>query len=331
MNLQAGVFLTIVGINALFLASASFGRPDVAAASRDEPASRSRLPLDGFTGSGKETQVMLVLSRRLNEKILLPSIHTSVEVLDIKGDRVRLGIEAPTSVTILREELAGRQAPGASDRQTTAAAKRPMEATLDAVEALARQNRHQLRNHLNSATIGIALAQRQLQEGQVAQAESTLAKISLGVGKMTQQLNQVLATGQPRQEAPRQAAPKALLVEDQDNECQLLAGLIRLAGYEVATAGDGVAALDYLHQHGCPDVMLLDMMLPRCDGPTTVRRLRDEPAFNDLKIYAISGHTPDEVGFDYRASGVARWFQKPLDPELLLRELSATRLTSVAV
>ncbi len=53
---------------------------------------------------------MLVLSRRLNEKILLPSIHTSVEVLDIKGDRVRLGIEAPASVTILREELAARQA-----------------------------------------------------------------------------------------------------------------------------------------------------------------------------------------------------------------------------
>ncbi len=53
---------------------------------------------------------MLVLSRRLNEKILLPSIHTSVEVLDIKGDRVRLGIEAPASVMILREELAARQA-----------------------------------------------------------------------------------------------------------------------------------------------------------------------------------------------------------------------------
>ena len=70
---------------------------------------------------------MLVLSRRLNEKILLPSIHTSVEVLDIKGDRVRLGIEAPANVTILREELAARQAaeggpvarPSASARQSS--------------------------------------------------------------------------------------------------------------------------------------------------------------------------------------------------------------------
>ena len=267
---------------------------------------------------------MLVLSRRLNEKILLPSIHTSVEVLDIKGDRVRLGIEAPASVTILREELAGRPTAGPVDR---AGARRPSAEALAAIEELARKNRHQLRNHLNSATIGIALAKRQLEAGQLVQAEATLSKISLGVGKMSQQLEQALGPNPPVSQTPR----KALLVEDQDNECQLLAGLIRLAGFEVATAGDGVAALDYLHEHGCPDVMLLDMMLPRCDGPTTVRRLRDEPAFNDLKIFAISGHTPDEVGFDYRASGVARWFQKPLDPELLLGELSATRLASVAV
>ncbi len=121
------------------------------------------------------------------------------------------------------------------------------------------------------------------------------------------------------------------MVEDDDNESELLAGLLRIAGFEVATAIDGADAIDYLHRHQCPDFLLVDMMLPRCDGPTTIRRLRDEPAFNQLKIYAISGMTPDQVGFDYRASGVTRWFQKPLKPELLLRELSATRLEAVAV
>jgi CheY-like chemotaxis protein len=129
----------------------------------------------------------------------------------------------------------------------------------------------------------------------------------------------------------RMSAPKALLVEDDHNECELLAGFFRLAGYEVATAGDGSDAIDYLQQHERPDVMLLDMMLPRCDGPTTIRRLRDDPAFNDLKIFAMSGYTPDQIGLDCGASGVARWFQKPLNPELLLRELNATRLESVAV
>jgi carbon storage regulator CsrA len=283
---------------------------------------------------------MLVLSRRINEKILLPSIHASVEVLDIKGDRVRLGIEAPASVTILREELAGRQSGAVPAGAPPLAAKQPSAATIEAIEELARKSRHQFRNHLNSATIGIALVQRQMQAGQFAQAESTLAKITTGVNKMTEQLDEVILPGAgathvsgPAAAAPAAVknAPKALLVEDDHNECELLAGFFRLAGYQVATASDGADALDYLHEHECPDVMLLDMVLPRCDGPTTIRRLRDEPAFNDLKIYAISGLTPDQVGFDYRASGVARWFQKPLNPELLLRELNATRLASVAV
>jgi two-component system, OmpR family, response regulator len=301
---------------------------------------------------------MLVLSRKLNEKILLPSIHTSVEVLDIKGDRVRLGIEAPASVTILREELAARQAAEgglpvrptapvrkpAGDRATAALAEAaPVDPaaieSMEAAQALVRRHRHQFRNHLNSATIGIALVQRQLQAGMLAQAEATLTKISTGVHQMTDQLelvilppgalsagNEVLPAG-----PAKKGAPRALLVEDDHNECQLLAGFLRLAGYQVATANDGSDAIDYLHQNERPDVMLLDMMLPRCDGPTMIRRLRDEPAFHDLKIFAMSGYTPDQVGLDCSASGVARWFQKPLNPELLLRELNATRLESVAV
>jgi len=48
---------------------------------------------------------MLVLSRRSNEKIVLPDLNICVHVLEIKGDRVRLGFEAPPSVTILRGEL----------------------------------------------------------------------------------------------------------------------------------------------------------------------------------------------------------------------------------
>jgi carbon storage regulator CsrA len=50
-------------------------------------------------------QGMLVLTRRLHEKVLLPDIRTSVEVSAIKGNIVRLAFQAPSGVTILREEL----------------------------------------------------------------------------------------------------------------------------------------------------------------------------------------------------------------------------------
>jgi carbon storage regulator CsrA len=51
---------------------------------------------------------MLVLSRRLNEKIVLPSISTRIQVVAIKAGIVRLGIDAPPSVPIYREELLDR-------------------------------------------------------------------------------------------------------------------------------------------------------------------------------------------------------------------------------
>ena len=41
---------------------------------------------------------MLVLSRKVNEKIVIPSINTSIEVVEVKGGRVRLGIDAPRNV-----------------------------------------------------------------------------------------------------------------------------------------------------------------------------------------------------------------------------------------
>src|SRR5260370_232487 len=55
------------------------------------------------------TQLMLVLSRRLNEKIVFPGLDISVQIVNIKpGGAVRLGIEAPRAVTVLREEIPDR-------------------------------------------------------------------------------------------------------------------------------------------------------------------------------------------------------------------------------
>lgn len=248
---------------------------------------------------------MLVLSRRQNEKILLPGIHTSIEVVDVKGDRVRLGIDAPSNVTILREEVARRS--GISGTQSP----------LEGVQLSLRKERHELRNQLNFASVGLALARRQLQAGLLDHADATLEKLSGGFENMSTCIGKLVGTPQVDK-----AAPKALLVEDDHNECELLAGFFRLAGYDVATAEDGAVALDYLHANETPDVMLLDMMLPRCDGPTTVRLVRQEPALSKLKIFAMSGYAPDEVGVDCASAGIERWFRKPLNPEALLRELT---------
>jgi CheY-like chemotaxis protein len=112
------------------------------------------------------------------------------------------------------------------------------------------------------------------------------------------------------------------LVEDEENERELLAGYLRLAGFAVDTAGDGCDALDHLHAGERPDVVLLDMSLPRCDGATTAREIRRDPACAGLKIFAVSGHSPNEYKLDRGHGGIDRWFHKPLDPAALLRELT---------
>ena len=54
---------------------------------------------------------MLVLSRRLNEKVVLPGLGVTVQVVSVKPGVVRLGIDAPPQVRVLRAELLGRPAP----------------------------------------------------------------------------------------------------------------------------------------------------------------------------------------------------------------------------
>lgn len=245
---------------------------------------------------------MLVLTRKTNEKIVFPGIDARVQVVEIKSGCVRLGIEAPEHVRVFREELlaATTAAPGAAD-------------------ARRREWSHTLRNRLNGATVGLALARRQLLAGQGAAAHETLDLVHEEIAG----LNTALKTGDGPKAPAARRSPSALLVEDDRNECQLLAGLLRISGFDVVTAEDGHEALDLLSRSGPLDLMLLDMMLPRCDGATTVRMVRGDERFDHMRIFGVTGHPPESFDLTCGAGGVDGWFRKPLSPENLLAELQA--------
>ena len=259
------------------------------------------------TPSGKGLPKMLVLSRRLNQKIVFPSMQTTVQVVAVKQAVVRLGIDAPESVTVFRQELLEKEGFTEVAGAGNALPPKPNVST------------HLLNNLLNVNTVGLALLRRQLALGQAEEMRCTLDKIESNLQKIQERAESAQAGTPPPPN--RLVKRRALVVEDDQNECELLAGFLRLAGMDVHTAGDGAAALDYLKSQGRPDFLLMDMILPRCDGPTTVRSIRCDPAYAGLRIFGVTGAPVEQFGLDEGPGGIDQWFRKPLNPEALLREI----------
>ncbi|MDT0613666.1 response regulator [Streptomyces lancefieldiae] len=97
---------------------------------------------------------------------------------------------------------------------------------------------------------------------------------------------------------------------------QLIRVNLELEGFEVVTAADGAECLEVVHQVR-PDVVTLDVVMPRLDGVKTAARLRSDPRTRDLPIAMVSACTQFEVdaGFD---AGVDAFLSKPFEPAELV-------------
>lgn len=98
---------------------------------------------------------------------------------------------------------------------------------------------------------------------------------------------------------------------------QLIRVNLELEGLEVVTAADGAECLDVVHQVR-PDVVTLDVVMPRLDGLRTAARLRSDPRTRDLPLAIVSACTSYEVetGLDV---GVDAFLAKPFEPAELVR------------
>src|SRR3954452_23681049 len=94
-------------------------------------------------------------------------------------------------------------------------------------------------------------------------------------------------------------APRVLVVEDDDDIAQVLQRSLRMEGYDVRLAGDGVAALDQAHAF-LPDLLVLDLGLPRLDGSDGARDLR---ARDDVPIRMLTARDAVESRVEGLDSG----------------------------
>jgi DNA-binding response OmpR family regulator len=114
-------------------------------------------------------------------------------------------------------------------------------------------------------------------------------------------------------------SPRVLVVEDDDEIAQVLQRSLRLEGYEVRVAGDGVKALEEAHAF-LPDLVILDLGLPRLDGIEVARHLRQR---DDTPILMLTARDAVESRVEGLDSGADDYLVKPFDRQELLARLRA--------
>ena len=248
---------------------------------------------------------MLVLSRRESDKILFPSLGISVEVLRIQGNKTRLGIEAPADVPILRHEIAGlKDIEFSAGEQTQAGQLRGLV--------------YAIRSRLDAAATRLNQLHSSLDAVGDNQAQSLIDDLFGDLRSLETEAHHVLENS----EIPVNQTPQALLVEDSAAERKLLEAYLDICGFDVTTAADGQDALDYLSMHARPDVVLLDMMMPRIDGPEFVRQVRSDPSLKGMSIFALTGMDPNELDLPTGSQGVDQWYSKPVNPKALVHDVA---------
>jgi len=113
--------------------------------------------------------------------------------------------------------------------------------------------------------------------------------------------------------------PRVLVVEDDAEIADVLRRSLRLEGYEVRLAGDGVAALEQAFDFE-PDAVVLDLGLPRLDGVDVCRRIRRDTDVPILMLTARDGLDDRVVGLD---SGADDYLVKPFERQELLARMRA--------
>ncbi|MEW1657768.1 response regulator [Streptomyces sp. NPDC093707] len=110
---------------------------------------------------------------------------------------------------------------------------------------------------------------------------------------------------------------RILVVDDNKVIRQLIRVNLELEGFEVVTAADGAECLDVVHRVR-PDVVTLDVMMPRLGGLHTAARLRSDPRTWDIPIAIVSACSQGEVD-NGESVGIDAFLAKPFEPMDLVR------------
>ena len=111
---------------------------------------------------------------------------------------------------------------------------------------------------------------------------------------------------------------RLLLVDDNEDARELLAGLLELQGYEIQAAADAPGALE-IAAAWKPQIVVLDLGLPEIDGWELARQLRRVEGLSDARIVALTGYGSDRDRERSREAGIDSHLLKPIEVAQLVR------------
>jgi DNA-binding response OmpR family regulator len=116
--------------------------------------------------------------------------------------------------------------------------------------------------------------------------------------------------------------PSVLIADDEPNILLSLQFLMKKTGYEVRTAKDGEEALAEISR-AAPDLVLLDVMMPKIDGFSICERIRANPEWNDVRIIMLTARGRDIEREKGLALGADDYITKPFSTKDAIARVEA--------
>ena len=114
--------------------------------------------------------------------------------------------------------------------------------------------------------------------------------------------------------------PLVLVVEDYQDAREMYAAYLQFSGYRVAEATNGLEAIEQATQL-LPDIILMDLALPKMDGWEATRRLKMDETTRHIPIVALTGHALAGHAEGARQAGCDAFVTKPCLPDALVAEI----------
>jgi CheY-like chemotaxis protein len=114
--------------------------------------------------------------------------------------------------------------------------------------------------------------------------------------------------------------PLVLVVEDYQDAREMYAAYLQFSGYRVAEATNGIEAIEQANEL-MPDIILMDLALPKMDGWEATRRLKLSEKTRHIPIVALTGHALAGHAEGARQAGCDSFVTKPCLPDALVAEI----------